>query len=791
MSGPGMLERKVLRDLWHLRGQVLAVAVVMACGIAMFVSLRSMHGWLRDTQRRYYAEYRFADIFASVRRAPDAVATVLARTPGVAAVATRVVRDVTVDLPALPEPGTLRLVSVPEHGRPVLNALHLRQGRWLEPGHPDEILLSEAFARANGLAPGDTLGAVIAGRWQRLRIAGLALSPEFVYEIRGMGDIFPDNRRFGVAWIARPALAAAFDMRGAFNDVTLALVPGASEAAVIDAADRLLAPWGGTGAYGRADHVSDQFLTGEIDETQVTSVLIPVIFLGVTAFLLHMVLARLVATQRDQVAILKAFGYRNGRIGLHYLELALVPVLAGAIAGTGLGVWLAAALARVYARFYQFPDAGYHQDWGVALIALAIAGGAALVGALTSVARAVRLPPAEAMRPEAPGTFRPGILKRLGLHRLVPPAVRIVLRGVERRPARTALSVVGIALATAIVMTGWFMFDAIGMIREIQFELVQRQDVTVTFDAPIDARARWALARLPGVHAVEPFRAVPVRLRHGPWQVRTALLGVEPGARMHRLVDRDLTVREVPRGGMLLSGVLASDLRVRAGDTVIVEVLEGRRPVRPVVVAGTVDDLLGSSATMSREGVARLLGEGGMLSGAWLGVEPTAVTALYRTLQETPAVSGVVDRAAVIEGFDRTIAESFWISITTMVAFACIIAAGVLYNGARVALSERGRELASLRVLGFSRAEVTRLLLGEQALLTVLGVPLGLLLGWGLAWLIAFRFDSDLFRIPLVIHRTTIAASLVVVLGTAALTGLAIRHRIHRLDLIAVLKTRE
>jgi putative ABC transport system permease protein len=791
VSGLRPMHLKVLRDLWHLRSQMAAVAVVMACGIAMFVSLRSMHGWLRDTQTRYYEAYRFADVFANARRAPASLQRRLAAIPGAAAVRTRVVMDVTLDLPGLDEPGTGRLVGIPETRAPMLNDLYLRSGRWIEPGQADEVLASEAFARANGLAPGDSIPAVLHGRWQRLRVVGIALSPEYIYEIRGLGDIFPDNRRFGVLWMGERALGAAFQMEGAFNDVAIALAPGASEADVIDAADRLLAPYGGTGAYSRADQISDLFVSSEIDETEITSVLLPAIFLGVTAFLLNMVLARLVATQRQEIAILKAFGYGNPAIAAHYLQLALGPVLIGAVIGTGLGAWLAAALARVYARFYQFPVAGYAQDWRVVAQAFLVAGGAALVGALGGVLRATRLQPAEAMRPEAPASYRAGLIERVGLQRLVPAAARIILRNVERRPLRALLAATGIALATAIVMTGWFMFDAINVMKQIQFESVQRYDAMVVFDVPRSAAAGWELVNLPGVRRMEPFRAVPVRLRRGPVTKRTTLLGLEPGSELQRLVDRDGTVRQVPRGGLLISDVLAADLDVAAGDTLTVEVLEGKRAVRAVPVAAVSRDIIGSSATMRLDALRALLGEGGTLSGAYLTLDARQAPAVYRRLKRTPAVSGVVVRESVVRGFEETIAESFWISISMMVAFACIIAAGIVYNGARVALSERGRELASLRVLGFFRGEVTRLLLGEQALLTLIGLPGGLLLGYALAWLVAYRFESDLFRIPLVIRPTTIAYSLAVVLGAALLSALAVRRRIHRLDLIAVLKTRE
>ncbi len=791
MKGLRSIHRKVLRDLWHLRSQMLAVATVMACGIAMFVTLRSMHGWLRDTMDGYYAEYRFAHVFASARRVPSALGRELAAVPGVAAVRTRVVVDVTLDLPGLDEPGTGRLVGIPDERTPIVNDVYLKAGRYLRPGRPGEVLASEAFARANGLQVGDSIPAVIHGRWQRLRIVGIALSPEFVYEIRGIGDVFPDNRRFGVLWMGERALASAFEMEGAFNDAALALGPGASEADVIEAVDRMLAPYGGTGAYGRDDHFSHLFLSGEIEETEITSVLIPSIFLGVTAFLLHMVLGRLVATQRDQIAVLKAFGYRNGAIAAHYLQLALGPVLVGAAAGTGLGVWLAGALARVYVRFFQFPVIGYQQDWGVVAAAFVVSAGAALAGAIAAVRRAVRLPPAEAMRPEAPAEFRPGLVERMGLQRLVAPAERIILRNIERRPGKAALSVLGIALATAIMMVGWYMFDMMDVMKVIQFQQAQRYDLMVVFHTPQSAAARWELARLDGVRAVEPFRAAPVRLRAGPRSRRTSILGLTPGSELQRLVDRHQAVRGVPRGGLLLSDIIAGRLGVRAGDSLTVEVLEGKRPMRRMLVASVSEDIIGSGATMSLPALNALLGEGGTLSGAFLRVDPLREGPLYRTLKATPAVGGVVIRASVVQGFEDTIAESFMISITVMVLFACVIAAGIVYNGARVALSERGRELASLRVLGFTKREVTRLLLGEQGLLTLLGIPVGFLIGYGLALLIVYRFETDLFRLPLVVRPSTYLYTLAVVAAAAVLSALAVRRRIHRLDLIAVLKTRE
>jgi putative ABC transport system permease protein len=784
------LDRKLLRDAWHYRGQFAAIIAVVACGVALFVALRSMNGFLRGSRDRYYAEYRFADVFAPLKRAPADVAGRATAIGGVRAAQPRVVFDVTLDVPGLSEPAVGRLVSIPVPRAPMLNELHLFRGRWPTAARPTEVLASPAFSEANGLAPGDSVGAVLNGRWEWLYIVGTAISPEYVYEI-GPAAVFPDNRRFGVLWMGRDALADAFGMRGAFNDLALTVTPGTATTAVIEDLDRLLSRYGGFGAYSRREQVSHQFLEGEIEETQVTSVLLPAVFLGVTAFLLHIVLSRLVGTQRDQIATLKAFGYSNAAVGGHYLELALIPVVAGCALGSGVGLWFAGQLSGVYARFFQFPSADFVPDWGVVGAAWVIGCGAGILGALWGVVRSVSLVPAEAMRAEAPARFRRGMLERIPAFRRLSPAVHIIERNLGRRPIKTLLAIVGLALAVGIVVTTRALFDAIDYMKEIQFYEVMREDVTVTFEEPRPPAAVAALAELPGVLGIEPFRAVPVRLRAAHRTYRTAILGLPRDGRLHRIVESDRGERRPPETGLLVSSVLARILDVRPGDEVTVEVFEGTRPTRVITVAGVSDELLGSAAYMEAEALRRFVGGGPVVSGAFLAIDPRLTDSLYRRLKQLPAIGSVRVREAELRSFERTIAESFNISLYTAMAFACVIAFGMVYNGARVALSERGRELASLRVLGFSRREVTAMLLGEQAILTALAVPVGFLVAYGLCWLMAARFQSELYRIPVVVAPRTYLFGALVVLLAAALSAFLIRSRVAQLDLIAVLKTRE
>ena len=787
----GALNRKLFRDVIHLRGQVAAITLVVACGVTSFVAMRSTYNSLQTSQQSYYEAYRFADVFAQLKRAPDSISTRVNEIPGVGTAEFRVVADVTLDVPQLFEPAKGRIVSIPDERVPMLNDLYIKEGRYIKPGQTNEVLASAAFANANQLRPGSTISAVINGRWQKLQIVGLALSPEYVYEIRS-GEMFPDNRRSGVLWMSREALGPAFNMEGAFNDVVLTLAPGAAEADVIQRLDDVLANYGGLGAYNRADQVSNHFLANEIAELQVTGTFIPAIFLLTTAFLIHLVLSRLVATQRQEIAVLKAFGYGNYALGFHYLKFAFLVVLGGVVLGIATGSYFGFKITQLYMEFFRFPVLSYAPGPIVITTAILISLSAAAVGALGAVRRTFSLPPAEAMRPEAPAGFRTNVIERLRLHQLVPASVRIILRNLERRPLKAMLSICGTALAAALLVVGFFLyFDTIERIIDIQFNEVQREDVSVVFHEPRSAAVKYDLAGLPGVMRVEPFRAVPVRLRFANRNRRTALLGLQDSAALRRVVARDLQPVAVPPEGLLLNTKLAEILGVVPGQTVKVEVLEGSRPIRDIPVTGTVDELVGLSAYMNVSALHRLMDESDTSNGAFLMVDSPSIPKLYAELKQTPAVSAVSIPEVALGSFNETIARTINVSTAILVAFAVIIAFGMVYNGARIALSERGHELASLRVLGFTRAEIGFMLLGEQAILTLIAIPVGFVLGYGISGLITVAIDTELIRFPLLISRKTYALTFVVIAASAFASGFLVRWRLRNLDLIAVLKTRE
>lgn len=785
-----MLWRVLLRDLLHLRGQLVAAALVVACGVGSLVATQGTHRALLEARDDYYRSHRFADVFAQLVRAPEALAEGIRRIPGVARVDTRIVVEVSADVPGLEEPAAVRIVSIPDRPQAVLNDLRILAGRRPAADARGEVLVSEAFARANRLRAGDDFGALLHGRWTRLTVAGIALSPEFVYEL-GPGTLFPDNRRFGVVWMQREALAAAFDMRGAFNDLAVALSAGAVAQEVIAAIDRQLRPYGGLGAYPRDDQLSHRFLTDELGELGVMTTTMPSLFLAVAAFLLYVVLARLVAMQRAQVGLLKAFGYSDLRIGLHYLGFAMAAVALGLALGLPLGFVLGRGFVDVYRDFFHFPQLAFRLDPVLLTTAVGVSALSAAAGALAAVRRAARLAPAESMRPEPPAAFRAGLSAGGAGTGSLPLPVRMILRNLARRPWRALASVLGIALAVGLMVLGRFAVDAPEHMLAMQFTSVQRDDVTVIFDETRGPEAALAIARMDGVLQAEPFRIVPAWLRHGHRGKRVEVTGLPADGELRRLIDRDGRVVELPERGLVLGEKLARLLGVAPGDTVSVEVLEGRRPVLEVPVVRVVDELLGLGAYMEAGALSRLLGEDRTVSGARLRILGDEAEAFHARLKRLPAVAGVAVRDAIRRSMRESMDRAFFFFSGVLVTFSCVIIAGVVYNSARIALSERGNELASLAVLGFTNREVGVLLLGEQAMLLLAAIPAGLGLGYGMCALLVPMFDRELFRVPLVIARMSYVYPILAAVVAGVLSGLLVARRIRDLDLVAVLKTRE
>jgi putative ABC transport system permease protein len=785
-----MLDRKLLRDLKRMWAQALAIALVVAGGAAALVAVVGSIRSLEETRDIYYERYLFADVFAQVKRAPKKLIDQIANIPGVAAVDARIAKLALLDIPDSREPVTAQFISLPDGSQQRLNRIYLRSGRAPEPGTAEEVVVYEAFAEAHNMSLGSRFTAILNGRKHQLVIVGTALSPEFIYTI-GPGETITDNRRFGIIWMSEKALANAYNLDGAFSSVTLKLLRNASELEVVKRLDALLDPYGGQAAFGRKDLPSHAWGEHGLDMLRNMSRTMPTIFLLVAAFLINQWLNRMVALEREQIGLLKALGYGNIAIAVHYIKFALVLVAVGTVVGSAAGTWLGAFITRMYGSLIHFPFLVFIKNTDVYVLGGLFSLLAGIAGAVRALRAIAALPPAVAMQPPAPPRFRRILPTRLALNKLVSQPTMIMLRNLSHHPLRALFTTMGMALATAIIIVSMFLRDTVEDLINVTYFIADRQDASVSFVEKRPQSVVEQIAHLPGVLAVEPYREVPVRIRHGSIERRILISGRPRAADLRRIIDIDLRSVSLPENGLAISAWLAQILGVHVGDFVEVDLLEGQHRMVSLPVSALVEDFFGIQGMMDWQGLNRLMRESPTVTSVSFTLDTNKADLIYSAVKSMPAVSGMGIQRFSLANYRTLLAPIQTNMAMIYTGFAIIIAFGVVTSSARISLSERARELASLRVLGFGGGEVLLILLFELGLLTLVAQPLGWGLGYLLSGLLKLQVSGEVMRGRLIVEHSSYAFASAIVVAAAAFSALVVRNRINQLDLVAVLKTRD
>lgn len=784
------LNKKLFRDLWRIKGQATAISVVIALGVMMVVMMTGLVETLEETRSAYYQRYRLADVFAPTIRAPGLILDQIANIEGVQAVQGRVTGSALIDLDGVELPLRAIALSLPDYEEPRLNALYLTAGRMLDARKPDEIILLKSFAIARGLNPGDSLTTTMNGGRREFTIVGIAQSPEFLYTT-APGEFIPDDGRFAVIWMSQSAISAIYDMSGAFNEALIALARDANQSEVRDAIDRLLDDFGGQGAYGLEDQFSNRFVAEEISGLRASAIGVPPVFLAVAAFLLNIVIARLVRSEREQIGLLKAFGYYDWEVALHYFKLIMVIAVSGAILGSLLGIASGSSLASYYQVYYKFPFIVFQLDPGSFVIGFAVSVLAASAGGIFVLRGVFSLTPAVAMRPPAPPDFSRSASFGPTMRRLLDQPIRMVLRRMMRQPGRVMGAVIGIAAGMALAVGMSAVMEAFDDALDISFSIIDRSDATVSFVTPVSARALFELDQIEGVHSVEPLRAVAVVFRNRLITHRGSITGLADQPRLNRALDANEQPILLPSRGIVLSKGLADKLQITPGETLGVEVREGRRPVLDIPVVAIAQTLMGSPAYMHINALNRTLNEQQRISGAFLQIDAAFTSEISEKLKARPIVAGVSLKRDSREAFEKLMNEGAGATRYVMAAIAAIITFGIVYNTARIAFAESARDLASLRVIGFTKGEAAFVLLGEIGAVTLIALPLGAALGYYLSYLISEGFSTDIYQVPVSYSPSAIGAGAIAVLVAVVLSGWLVKRDVDKLELVSALKTRE
>ncbi|EMK00620.1 ABC transporter permease [Leptospira sp. WS58.C1] len=777
-----VLDKKAFRELLAWKSQALTITLVIASGIAVFLTSLSAYDSLLISRNNFYAEYSLSQGFVSLHKAPESIILDISKIPGVSYAEGRIIKDIVLDFESESIPSGGRIVTLTEG----LNRLAILQGRL--PREKDETVISEAFSIANRLAPGSKLTAVLEGKKKILTVSGIALSPEYVYVFRP-GGFLPDDKHYGILWMKKESVEEIFDMNGAVNDIVFDFAPNAEKNSVLKEIDLKLTTFGGLGSYDRDKLPSHSFLRDEFKQLRTTAFSIPMVFLGVAAFLLHIVSSRMISKQREQIATLKALGYGDRSIAFHYLLIILFICIIGSFLGIIFGYYLGTQMVDLYGDYYRFPDLKFLFEPKLAIQAVLIGIISGMAGSLLSIRKATSLQPAQAMRPPSPENFSKSFLE--DYWKDLPVVYRIAIRNLIRRPGRTILFVLGVSSSVMIMVLGLFSRDTMNSIIKIQFEDLQRDTVTLNFQNAVASDSILELAKMEGILLVEGYRSVPIRIRYGNSSKEIALTGMPENSSLRRLIDEKGKNIPVPEDGILLNSGLAEKFGIRKGDKIRLEVLEGQRIKTEVEVTGIINEILGQGAYKEIRSLNRLLREGDQVNIAALWTDSSKEESLLNELKSYPKISGVSTRKRTLKIFYELMSRSILTTSLIIMIFACIISVGVVYNTALISLSERAFELGSLRILGFTKAEVFIILAGELTIVILTSLPLGCLLGYFSGYGILSTVETEGFKIPLFIAPKTYVISIFTVLITSLFSFWILYVKIKSMDLISVLKVRE
>jgi putative ABC transport system permease protein len=784
-----VLNRKLFRDLWRLKWQMAAIALLVGCGVTVGVMAFSVQKALITAQRDYYRDTRFADVFATATRAPLSLVDDLTRIPGVVAVDARAIKAGLMEVPGLLRPATARLIALPDDDRRALNRIVVIEGRLPDPNRADEAVALKTFLDAAHVVLGERLSMVIGGHRLTFTIVGAALSPEYVY-VPSNGPM-PDDAHSGVFWAPRAAVERPAGLGGAFSAVSLALAPGTSTVGTIAAVDQLLARYGGSPAYARADQISHKFQQDRIDRMSVMATIIPPVFLIVAAALVHLVLARLVEGEREQVGLIKAFGYDDFAASSLYLKMAAVVGIIGAAAGGLVGGWLAHTLVYVLAKYMRFPHLTAQFSWSAFWVSLAFSVATAVGGSVLAVRRAVRLSPAVAMQPPAPAVFHTGVVERLRIARRFDQPTRMIIRHIERFPLRAISTAGGLGISLSLLISAQFMFGSFDESIDQAYYRARRWTDVIAFAESRDIHALAEATRLPAVVKSEPFRNVAAHLRANARSERVVVVGLEGDAQLERTLTASGKPIAFKGRGLTISEALAGKLHIQAGDVAELEITQGRYPRTVVPIGAVARDYAGVTVHMSRVELNRLMGDGDLVSGANLIVTSDRRFEFYRALARFPQIVTAGSRDDTVAMFRSAVAASMTIEMTFFLGIAGAIAFGIAYNITRVSLTERARDLATLRVLGFNAIDCAYILGGELVLLALIATPIGVAGGYGLAHALAAAFTRQDLYLPVVITPASLGFAVTVYLSAVGLALVLVAQRIWNFDLVAVLKTRD
>lgn len=784
------LNRKIIRDLWQFKGQFISVLVVVIIGVMLYSGINAAFRNLSGASEKYYREYRFADLWATMYRAPEGVEEKIKSLPFVKMATGRVVQDVKIGISG--ENAIVRMITLPDDKKDIVNDVRITSGSYFSVQENNQCLLEEEFFKAHNLKIGDYIYPIINGNEVKLKVSGTVKSPEFVYTIRDGGELMPDNRKFGIVFVKQSFGQAILGYEGSINSLVMLVHEGTDIDSAKDDVKKYLEEFGVSEVVEKENQISNKMLSEEMKGLKATGGSFPVVFFIVAAVIIYITMGRIVENQRTQIGVLKAFGFSNLSILLHYLSYSIIIAVVGNIIGAVLGMYLGKGFTELENMYFHLPVTDMKMYPELVIPASMLTLFFCLLAGYNACKRAFRIMPSEAMRPKAPLKGKKILIERITvLWGKLGYSWKMILRNVFRYKRRALMTSIGVVFATAITFISFGMMDSINFLMDQQYSNIQNYDIKVSFTKYLNLEELSYIRSIPHVVKLEPVVETGVEVSNG-WKKKdigfTALIN---NPEIYKATDKEGTPLELPDNGILIPEKLSKLLDAGPGDTVQIKSYLPGKEKKDIMVKGVVAQYIGSSVYSSIDSMNYLIGEGRIANSAVMIIDsPDNERAVIDKLKEIPAVGSVQSKSDAYNNLMRNM-SSMTAFIGVMIILAAVLSVAVVYNIATINIFERQRELATLKVLGFKDKEVRSLIFNENYLITLFGAMVGLPFGNWLGNAMMSMYDTDAYSFIFTATNEAYILSAALTAGFTVLANLTLMGKIRNINMVEVLKSNE
>jgi len=777
------LNLRLLRLIKNSKGQFIAITALVIVGLTIYTALSTAIVNMEDTLNYYYDETNFADIFVQFSKIPETALDKVNKINGVKDVEGRIVFDIQMKVDNGDEKVKSRIISIPDNS--IVNKLFIVDGNKIEAKNKDAIVI-EQFANARNIRINDTIQPYIEGRVFDLRVSGISASPEYVYLMENEQSLLPMPDKFGVIYVSEDFARQNFGFKDSYNEVSITVKDKDHIDKIITQIEKELDQYGIKRIYSREEQLSNRMVSEEIKGVKQTSSTVPVIFLGVAAVIIAAMLSRMVRNDRMSIGVLKALGYNNMNILMHYTKFSILIGFIGSVFGLIFGTILSGNIAKLYIQFFNIPMLKFNFYYEYMIIAIVLSIVFCTFAGIWGARRVIKILPAESMRPEPPKQGGRAFIDRIDiLWKHLSFSWKMVLRNIFRNKKRFVFITFGIAMTFAISLIPSMMNSAMNDIFEGHYSDFQKMDYNINFSTPLNINAVNEIKHIVDTDRIEPKIEFPFELIYGNNKLVANIIGVKSNTEFYGFKNLKGQSINLPNDGIVLSEGLARFIGVEKGDKVKIKTFIPNKDDIYVEVKDIIKQSLGTNGYMEISYMGNILLDKSLITGVYINSSDN-IKGELENIKGIASIQSLADMRSIFEQFMGLMIGS----ISVMIVFAGILGFAIVYNSTIMNIAERRLEFSSLRVMGFSKKEIFKIITKENSVMTILGIILGIPLGQSMISSLESTFSTEIYTIEMNPTLSSYIITAILTIIFVIIAQLATYKKINSLDFIEALKNR-